>query len=101
MNTDYNVKAANWWATKIKEAEEEAYIYGLESFKNSLAYQIKKLTSLNGYMVISTYNTSSSLLNELANYSGLSTRIPSGYEMKIFIDNVFVYNSEGLLVTKF
>ena len=101
MNENYNMEAANWWATKIKDSEECDSIQGLELFTALLSAKIKKLNSFNGSLVISTYNSSSLLLNELAFLSGLSANIPLGYEMKILINDVFVYNSSGVLVSYF
>lgn len=52
-------------------------------------------------MIISTYGSASNFLDEIANYTGLSANIPSGYEMRIILGNVWVYNPLGMLVANF
>lgn len=101
MKKNYCNNAANWWATKIKNSVGDAPIRGLELFTESLAKQIEKLTSINGYLIISTYESSSNLLDKIAIHSGLTAKIPSGYEMRIFFNYVCVYDSSGMLVNNF
>ena len=100
MTKNYCKTAANWWAKKIQKTESKP-IRGLELFEERLSSQINYLTSINGTLAISTLYSSSKLLDEIAFYSGLTANIPSGYEMRIFFNNIFVYNSYGELVANF
>lgn len=96
----YNELAANWWASQIRKSQKGP-IQGLESFEESLAAKINHLTSLNGSLNISTYGSRSYLLDEIAAESNLQANIPIGFEMKILFNNVFVYDSCGLLVANY
>lgn len=100
MGKNYCNNAANWWATKIQDSESGP-VQGLDLFVKDLSSQIKFLTSINGSLVISTYGSSSNLLDEIAARSGLNANIPSGYEMRIMFKDVRVYNPIGMLVSSF
>ena len=101
MKENYNEFAANWWTEKIQQTQAEP-IYGLDLFKEELSSKIKSFTASNPSMTISTYQTKSTLLDEIAFRSGLlHSNIPSGYEMRILFDSVRVYNSSGKLVASF
>lgn len=100
MNNNYNELAANWWAEQMQQAQVQP-IQNLDAFKDELSKNIKNYTSINGSMIISTYNSKSQLLNDVAFYSGITADIPSGYEMKILLDQVFIYNKIGKLVANF
>ena len=100
MKKNYNTNAANWWAEKI-QGSEAGPVHGLDLFVEDLSSQIKTLSNINGSVVISTYGSSSKLLDEIAFRSGLSAKIPSGYEMKIILGNVWVYNPSGMLIASF
>ena len=97
----YNRKAANWWSEKIQSNNREP-VEGLESFRNELSFMIKKINSIQGSMIISTYNSSSRLLNQVALNVKLNTSyIPTGYEMRILFNKVNVYNKYGIVVASF
>lgn len=97
----YNQLAANWWAEEIQGNKKDP-VKGLENFRSELSLMIKMITSLRGSMVISTFQSPSKLLNEVALNSKLDTScIPSGYEMKIIFNNVEIFDSCGILVESF
>lgn len=97
----YNHRAANWWSEKIQGNNKEP-VEGLEKFRNELSFLIKKINSIQGSMIISTYDSSSNLLDEVALKVKLDTPyIPVGYEMKIVCDTVTVYNQYGILIASF
>lgn len=100
MEKNYCDYATNWWVAKIENSVTRP-INGLDLFKESLYAQIKYLSEVNASVSISTYNSSNKLLDEIAFYSGLDVPIPSGYEMRIIFNNVFVYNSHAELVASF
>lgn len=100
MKKNYCNEAADWWASKIQKSEP-FYVYGLESFKKNLARRIYLLSKVQPRLTITTYDSSSKLLDEIAISSGLNANIPSGYEMRIILDTVSVYNSDGMLVAHF
>lgn len=97
LNYSYSQKAANWWANKIRE-EMGDHIPKLASFEEILEKKIRLLNSKNGSLTISTYRTRNELLDDAASASSLPVDIPKGYEMKIIIDSIVVYNSHGFLV---
>lgn len=95
-NCNYAKQAAIWWTDKIKSTSD-GIIKGISSFESLLETQIKNTVSLNGSMDISTYSHRSNLLDSIAAKTYLSADIPSGYEMKIVLEKVYVYNSTGML----
>lgn len=95
-----SIVAANWWATQIRYSEGRN-LKGLDYFTDSLASQIDKLVRVKGSLIISTYSSPSTLLDETAFKVGLDAKIPRGYEMKILFNNIFVYNPEGVLVSNY
>ena len=101
MNKNYNQQAANWWAEKIEAKNNNLPVHGLDLFTEELSSKIKSCINLNAGMVISTYGSRSDFLDVIALHAGLNAEIPSGFEMRIFFDNVSVYNSVGKLVTRF
>lgn len=101
MNKDYCIEAANWWTSKIKKSEKSDNIHGLELFSKLLANKIHEISSIYGSLFISTYHSRSKLLDELADFSGLAANIPNGYQMNIFLNQVFVYDSVGRLIASF
>lgn len=100
MKKDYCNSAANWWAAKIQDSALGP-VHGLDLFVEDLSSQIKLITSINGSLLISTYGSSSNLLDKIAVRSGLNANIPSGYEMRIMFKDVRIYNRIGMLVSSF
>lgn len=101
MEKNYNDEAANWWAEAIKAKNNNQPVNGLDLFKEELASKIKSYISINARMVISTFNSRSSILDNIAYQASLNARIPSGYVMQIYLDSVAVYNSAGKMVASF
>ena len=101
MEKNYNDEAANWWAERIEAKNNNIPLHGLDLFKEELASQIKSCINIHAGMTISTYASRSDLLDKIAYHAGLNAEIPSGYEMRILFDNVWVYNSVGKLVSSF
>lgn len=98
---NYTEIAANWWAEQIQKSNLGP-VDGLEVFKKELSSEIRLHTNYNPSMTISTYKMRSNLLTEIAYHVGmLNINIPSGYEMRILFNNVFVYDSYGELVESF
>lgn len=100
MKKNYYNSAANWWAKKIQDSALGP-VNGLDSFVEDLSSQIKLITSIKGSLVISTFNSSSRLLDEVAVRSGLNVNIPSGYEMRIMFKDVRIYDQIGMLISSF
>lgn len=100
MNNNY-VLAANWWSNKIQESFPEKTIPELCVFNDLLKKKIHSLASLKGSISISTYPYSSKILDDVAFAAMLPVSIPSGYEMKILLGSVMVYDSRGSLVANF
>lgn len=99
-NYTYSEKAANWWANKIIE-ELGNHVPGISFFEELLEKEIRCLNNRKGSLTISTYRTRSLLLDRIAVLSNLNVEIPKGYEMKILVDSVSVYNFQGTLVANF
>ena len=99
-NYSYSEKAANWWAEKIRE-EIGNHVPGISSFEELLEKEIRNLNGRKGSLTISTYRTRSVLLEKVARLSHLPVELPKGYEMKILVDSVSVYNFHGTLVASF
>ena len=100
-NCNYAEKAANWWSTQIKNSTNDNLIKGLDSFEKNLAKSIKHANSIKGQVIICTYNHNCKFLEEIAEIAHLSEPIPKGYDMRIIMNNVYVYNSIGKLVASF
>lgn len=102
MGKNYNEEAANWWSKAIEANNNNQPVHGLDLFEKELSDQIKSHTSLNAGMVISTYNSRSILLDNVAFDTCLDAKkIPSGYEMRILFNHFWIYNSIGKLVSTF
>ena len=97
------IQAANWWAEKIQERNKKKKKNQLENFKENLSYLIDRNLSYNAMMNISTYVKVSPLLKNIAFYAGMPFCIiyPKGYEMKIIINDVYIYNNKGELIQQF
>lgn len=97
------IQAANWWAEKIQERNTIVTKNQLENFKENLSYLIDRNLSYNAMMNISTYVKVSQLLKNIAFYAGMPFCIiyPKGYEMKIIINDVYIYNNKGELIQQF
>lgn len=97
------IQAANWWAEKIQERNTIVTKNQLENFKENLSYLIDRNLSYNAMMNISTYVKVSPLLKNIAFYAGMPFCIiyPKGYEMKIIINDVYIYNNKGELIKQF
>ncbi len=97
------IQAANWWAEKIQERNTIVTKNQLENFKENLSYLIDRNLSYNAMMNISTYVKVSPLLKNIAFYAGMPFCIiyPKGYEMKIIINDVYIYNNKGELIQQF
>lgn len=100
METNYCNSAANWWAAKIQDSALGP-VHGLDLFVEYLSSQIKLMSGINGSLVISTYESPSKLLDEIAIRSGLNANIPSGYEMRIMFKDIRIYDRIGMLVSSF
>lgn len=100
MKKNYYELAANWWRKTIQNSEGKIP-HGIDIFEEELSSKIKYLSSLNGSMVISTFQSPSRLLEDIAFHSGLDAKIPRGYEMHISFNNVLIYDSIGALVESF
>ena len=102
MNTTA-IKAADWWTEKIQERNTIVTKNQLDNFKKNLSYVIDKHLSYNASMTISTYIKTSPLIKNIAFYAGMPFCIiyPKGYEMKIIINNVYIYNNKGELIQQF
>ncbi len=96
---DYAVFATNWWANQIKSSAEGSR-NSWEAFKQMLYNKICEVSSKNATLTISTYSRDN-ILEELAFKAGLIVNIPSGYEMRILLDHVCVYNNMGTLLASF
>lgn len=96
---DYAKRAANWWSTKIRNSTH-GIVEGIDAFEKALAIRIKDVNSREGHMYI-TSSHSWNWLTKIAKESKLSAKIPRGYEMRIFVDTVYVYDSLGRLVDNF
>lgn len=97
------IQAANWWAEKIQERNTIVTKNQLDNFKENLSYLIDRNLSYNAMMNISTYVKVSPLLKNIAFYAGMPFCIiyPKGYEMKIIINDVYIYNNKGELIQQF
>lgn len=97
------IQAANWWAEKIQERNTIVTKNQLENFKENLSYLIDRNLSYNAMMNISTYVKVSPLLKNIAFYAGMPFCIiyPKEYEMKIIINDVYIYNNKGELIQQF
>ena len=97
------IQAANWWAEKIQERNTIVTKNQLENLKENLSYLIDRNLSYNAMMNISTYVKVSPLLKNIAFYAGMTFCIiyPKGYEMKIIINDVYIYNNKGELIQQF
>ena len=97
------IQAANWWAEKIQERNTIVTKNQLENLKENLSYLIDRNLSYNAMMNISTYVKVSPLLKNIAFYAGMQFCIiyPKGYEMKIIINDVYIYNNKGELIQQF
>lgn len=97
------IQAANWWAEKIQERNTIVTKNQLKNFKENLSYLIDRNLSYNAMMNISTYVKVSPLLKNIAFYAGMPFCIiyPKGYEMKIIINDVYIYNNKGELIQQF
>lgn len=97
------IQAANWWAEKIQERNTIVTKNQLDNFKENLSYLIDRNLSYNAMMNISTYVKVSPLLKNIAFYAGMPFCIiyPKGYEMKIIINDVYIYNNKGELIKQF
>lgn len=97
------IQAANWWAEKIQERNTIVTKNQLENFKENLSYLIDRNLSYNAMINISTYVKVSPLLKNIAFYAGMPFCIiyPKGYEMKIIINDVYIYNNKGELIQQF
>ena len=94
-------KAANWWSKQIRNFNRTEIIRGLDVFEKLLAQHIQNIVAINGQMNICTYGSSSTILSEISVQALLYAHIPDGYEMRIIMDDVYVYDSFGQLVTSF
>ena len=99
MEKDYAMFATNWWASKIKKSAEGSE-KSWENFEQLLYNKICELSAKNASLTISTCSKDN-MLEELAFNAGLLVSIPSGYEMRVILDHVSIYNSVGTLVTSF
>ena len=99
-NCTYAKKAAKWWALQIRKENQEERIRSIEVFEKSLANQIQNNVAVNAQMIICTHHHSN-FLDKIALEANLNAIIPTGYEMRISMNNVFVYNSIGQLVDNF
>lgn len=97
------IQAANWWAEKIQERNTIVTKNQLDNFKENLSYLIDRNLSYNAMINISTYVKVSPLLKNIAFYAGMPFCIiyPKGYEMKIIINDVYIYNNKGELIQQF
>ena len=97
------IQAANWWAEKIQERNTIVTKNQLKNFEENLSYLIDRNLSYNAMMNISTYVKVSPLLKNIAFYAGMPFCIiyPKGYEMKIIINDVYIYNNKGELIQQF
>lgn len=101
MNNNYHIKAADWWASKIEEVNRGTSLRGLDSFKNELSKTIRMFVSYNASMIISTCEKKNNILENIALITGTNVFMPEGYEMRIHISNVYVYDKQGFLVASF
>ena len=99
MSGNYAEKAANWWSEMISKAYPNRNIAELVSFKKLLTATIRPLISYHGTLCLSTCSKLNTILEDAAYQAMLPVDIPSGYEMKIMIDGISVYNSNGFLVS--
>lgn len=95
------IKAADWWALQIRINSSDSTIKELIPFQVQLINHLSYIISRDGTLTISTCNKRSSLLDYIAEKVMLPVEIPTGYEMKILIDKIFVYNKNGELVADF
>ena len=93
--------AANWWATKILNSKDFRFTFSnlqhVNDFERVLSMEIKKNVDMNGSLDISTCDSRNKLLDKVALYTNLDITIPSGFEMRIIFNSIFIYNSEGAL----
>lgn len=105
MNRNYNEEAANWWVSQIVGSKDfkftESNSENINEFERVLSQQIKEIINLNGSLDISTYDSGDTLLDKIAQYTGLDEPIPLGFNMKIILNHIFVYNSSGTLEAYF
>lgn len=102
MEKNYNEVAANWWSKVIEANNNNMPVPGLDLFEEELSSKIKSYISLNAGMIISTYNSRCTLLDDVAFDTGLDAKqIPNGYEMRILFNHFWIYNSFGKLVSTF
>lgn len=99
-NYSYSQRAAKWWTNKVRTSTTDV-IRGIVPFEELLESEIRQNTAINGSMNISTYHCRNRLLEEVAVKSHLSANIPIGYEMKIFFNQVYIYDSRGQLIESF
>lgn len=99
MNGNYAEKAANWWSEMIRVSYPNTRITELVSFEKLLTKKIQSQISYRGTLSLSSYSKLNTILEDVAYQSMLPVDIPKGYEMKIMINNISVYNSDGLLVS--
>ena len=94
-------KAAEWWTEQIRNSSDEV-IKELIPFEELLAESIQNVISRNAQMNISTFNRHSTVLEEVAAKARMSINyIPVGYEMRIIMNNIYVYDSIGKLIESF
>ena len=98
---DYAELAAKWWSNKIRSIYNQAPIRNLDFFERILMKKIQILSNTRGSVIISTYKGRCKLLDEISTISKLPVDLPTGYEMKIIIGSVYVYDSKGTLVANF
>lgn len=99
MSENYAEKAANWWSEMIQDSYPNRNITELVSFKKLLTGAIRPLISYHGTLCLSTCSKLNTILEDVAYQAMLPVDIPSGYEMKIMVDYISVYNSQGFLVS--
>ena len=102
-NKNYNCakKAAEWWATQIRNESDQILIRQLIPFEDLLAERIQNIIAHEAQIDISTFHRRSNLLDKVAEKSNMYANIPTGYEMRIIMNNGYVYNSNGNLISSF
>ncbi len=100
MKKDFIEFATNWWATKIEATENENEA-NLNLFKKLLYNKLLSEIIQKSSVLISTINCQNYMLDELVYISGIFANIPSGFEMRIVFENVWVYDTKGILISCF
>ena len=93
---NYYKEAANWWSSQIKNSSGKGSVPNLDEFEKQLSVFIKDKVSFYGSMCISTSEKRSKLLDQIALNTEMFSPIPSGYDMNICFDNIFIYSNGQL-----